>query len=1031
MPHPASSPPHAQRSARPNGRWRDTWLTALALLVCLALGASIAFAQEPSTAGTIAGTVVSEGSLQALAAVQVGTADGKGAITDAGGRFRITGLTGTQVTITARRIGYRSVTRTATVGDQHVDITLSEAPVQLNRIVITGTAGGQEKRAIGNSVTQINAPDVTAVAPVSDVQSLINGRAPGVEILPGTGQVGSGSKVRVRGISSLSLTNNPLLYVDGVRVDNDQSTGPNVQAFGSNVISRLNDYDPNDIESIEIIEGPAAATLYGTEAAGGVIQIITKKGAAGKNSWNMSVKQGTNWFMDPEGRFPKNYWLNPTTGDLESIDYNELVQQNGGPIFSNGYNQSYALNLSGGTPTVRYYVSGNGDHDAGVEPNNLFKRYGVRGNITVTPNPKVDVTTSLGYSKGHTDLSLEAGGGGAMWETLFSTPQNLGTTAKGFRDYPPGINYAAISDWQDVNRFTGSVQINHRPTSWFVQRLTLGSDVTHEVDAELVPHLPDSMLAYFDPTTAQGYKDQVGRDLTTNTLDYSATLNLHVRHNLLSSTSVGGQYYHELTDNTETYGEGFPAAGLTAVSSAARTIANEDYVENNELGGYVQEQLAWNDRLYVTLAGREDRNSAFGTNVRHAFYPKASASWVIGEEPWWHLDWLSDVRLRAAFGESGKQPDNFAALKTYAAATGPNGQGILTPQFVGNPNLGPEVSHGFEGGFEASALNDRVGVDFTYYNQTTHDAIVQKDVAPSGGFPNYEFINAGELRNAGIEMQLHGQPIRHKDFVWDLAWNIETNHNTILNLGQPAADCANDSLSAINTDCSIVLGSQQHRVGYSAASFFGPKVVSATLDANGQAILSSVMCAGGPSNDNQPVHCYDDAGNLIAPKVFLGTSTPTTQGGVSSTFTFKSRLRFYFLVDYKLGFHKTDNNTRAQCQVFETCLENIYPQNYNPALIAGIQSPDILDDWIFNDASFAKLREVSVSYQLPDRLANRFGASRASITLAGRNLHTWTKWTGLDPEALFLGDGFGQHTVFEQDQLPQLAQFVATLNVSF
>ena len=147
-------------------------------------------------------------------------------------------------------------------------------------------------------------------------------------------------------------------------------------------------------------------------------------------------------------------------------------------LVTNGLTQSYALNLSGGTPKMRYFVSGNGDHDQGVEPNNLFKRYGARANLTITPNDKIDVTTSLGYSKGHTDLSLEAGGGGAMWETLFSTPQNLGTTAKGFRDYPPGINYAAISDWQDVNRFTGSVQINHHPTSWLVQRLVIGTDVT-------------------------------------------------------------------------------------------------------------------------------------------------------------------------------------------------------------------------------------------------------------------------------------------------------------------------------------------------------------------------------------------------------------------------------------------------------------------------------------------------------------------------------------------------------------------------
>src|SRR5438874_1430122 len=233
---------------------------------------------------------------------QVGTREGRGAITDATGRFRITGLITTPVTLTARLIGYGPVTRTVALGDTRVEIVLAEAPIQLNALIVTATAGGQQKRAIGNAVTQINAADVTAVAPVSDVQQLINGRAPGVEILPGSGQAGTGSKVRVRGISSLSLSNNPLLYVDGIRVDNAQSTGPIVQAFGSNVISRLNDYDLSDVQKIEVIEGPAAATLYGTEAASGVISIITKRGSVGAPSWELTARQGSEWFMNPQGR---------------------------------------------------------------------------------------------------------------------------------------------------------------------------------------------------------------------------------------------------------------------------------------------------------------------------------------------------------------------------------------------------------------------------------------------------------------------------------------------------------------------------------------------------------------------------------------------------------------------------------------------------------------------------------------------------------------------------------------------------------
>src|SRR5438552_811131 len=907
--HTTRRPPREPRLWRQAMRPLTYSLLQLLFLAGVTPAAS-ALQQQPAEPGAVAGTVIAEGTLRPLAGVQVSAGAGHTAITDPAGRFRITGLAEGQVTLTAHIIGYVRLTRTVAVGDTRVSFTLNEAPIELNAVVVTGTAGVQTKRAIGNVVPTINASDVTAVAPVSDIQSLINGRAPGVEILPGSGQAGTGSKV-------------------------------------------------------------------------------------------------------------------------QSIDYNALLHQNGGPIVSNGYTQGYSLNVSGGTPVVRYYVSGNFDHNNGVEPNNIFRRYGGRANVSVAPNDKIDFSLNVGFNKARTDLSLEAGGGGAMWETLFSTPQNLGTTAKGFRDYPPGINYVAISDWQDVNRFTGSLEINHRPTHWFTQRLVVGTDVTHEVNVEFVPHLVDSLKQYFDPTTASGYRDQGGRDPTTSTVDYNASVNLPVTGGLRSITSAGGQYYHWLRDSTETYGENFPASGLSAVSSAARTVAGEDLIENNTLGGYVQEQLAWNDRLFVTGAVRVDRNSAFGTKVRHQVYPKVSGSWVISEEPWWHLHWLDQVRLRGAFGESGKQPDNFAALQTYAAATGPGDRGVLTPQFVGNANLGPEVSRGTELGFEASALDDRVGVDFTYYHQTTHDAILAKDVPPSGGFPNTVFVNAGTVRNLGIELHVRGQPVRTSDLTWDVNWNIATNANKVLDLGQPAGDCASDSLAQVHKDCSIVIGSQQHRVGYPAASFFREKVVSAQLDANGRAILSTVMCDGGPAFHNQPVPCYDASGNLIAPRVFLGQSTPKTEGGISSTLTFRGRLRLYVLVDYKYGFRKTDNNLRARCQVFETCLENIYPQRYDPALVAGIQSPGSLVNWVFNDAGYAKLRELSLSYQLPDELAAHFGARRASVSLAGRNLHTWTNWTGLDPEALFLGTGFGQHTVFEQDQLPQLAQFVATINVGF
>src|SRR3954471_11003974 len=251
------------RSNPPAG-WRSTATRAgvAALAAALLLVPRFARAQDGRV---IAGTVVTEAGSRPLGGAQVAVQDqaGKGAVTDANGRFRITGVAGSQVVVNVRMIGYRAVTQTIRVGAQDLRFTMSERAVELDQIVVTGTAGDQQKRAIGNSVAKVDAANVVATANVPSVQDLINGRAPGVVVMPGTGMVGAGSRIRIRGMSTFSLSGDPLIYVDGVRVNNETGSGLAVQAFSSGVVSRLNDFDPEEIESIEILKGPAAATLHG------------------------------------------------------------------------------------------------------------------------------------------------------------------------------------------------------------------------------------------------------------------------------------------------------------------------------------------------------------------------------------------------------------------------------------------------------------------------------------------------------------------------------------------------------------------------------------------------------------------------------------------------------------------------------------------------------------------------------------------------------------------------------------------------
>ncbi|HSH46086.1 MAG TPA: TonB-dependent receptor plug domain-containing protein, partial [Longimicrobiales bacterium] len=263
----------------------------LLIFCCMALWAPPLWAQE----SVVSGMVVSEQSLQPLAGVQV-VVEGQAvsSVTDASGRFRLEGLRGGTVTLQATLLGYRTVTREVAVGSRDVRLQMPESAIELDAIVVTGTAVGTQRRSIGNAITTVDAAESLEQSAAPDVSNLLNGRTPGAIITPGTGRVGSGPSINIRGRSTISLSQQPLIYIDGVRVNNDIATGP--QQSGIGAVSRLNDLNPSDIESIEVIKGPAAATLYGTEAANGVIQIITKKGAVGAPRFTATVRQGASWF---------------------------------------------------------------------------------------------------------------------------------------------------------------------------------------------------------------------------------------------------------------------------------------------------------------------------------------------------------------------------------------------------------------------------------------------------------------------------------------------------------------------------------------------------------------------------------------------------------------------------------------------------------------------------------------------------------------------------------------------------------------
>ncbi|HVX41570.1 MAG TPA: SusC/RagA family TonB-linked outer membrane protein [Gemmatimonadaceae bacterium] len=995
--------------------------SALAIAIGLQMvAARVARAQE----GVVAGRVVASGTNEPLSNAAISVVGGtQRAESDAQGHFRLTGLSGTTVTLDVRRIGYRGDRVSARVGQTDVVVSLAVNPTALEAVVVTGTAGAQEKREIGNAVTTIDAASVAKTAPIPSMQSLLNGRTPGLVVMPTSGAVGTGSQVRVRGIASFSLGNNPLIYVDGVRVDNAAATGPSNQAFGSSTISRLNDMNPDDIQSIEVLKGPSAATLYGTEASNGVINIITKHGAMGTTRWNLTARQGVNYLQNWRTRFPTNYGV--VNGQLTTLNMDSLVAANHGDLFQTGKHEETQLAVSGGTNLINYYASGSLLEDQGAEPTNFERHYNGRVNVGITPSPKLRVSAEMGYITGPTNLSAEAGYGGRVWSTLLATPTTYGTWRHGFYSGLPYQYDMVYKMWQDLDRFTANMTFENDPTTWFHHRVTLGLDRVNEGNNYYYPRI-DSLNQYSSFSgDALGYRELDQVTTTYRTIDYSANATWNAKPTMRFVTSGGAQYYHDATNSLGAWGSVFPFPGLNSVNATTQGKGqSQDFYDDATLGYYVQEEYAWRERLFLTAAARWDNSSAFGANVNKVVYPKYSLSYVLSDEDYWKNNhWLQNVnsfRFRAAYGEAGKAPGTYDAVRTFSPVSGPGDSPAVTPLSIGNPNLGPERGKEYELGFDAGLWSDRLTYELTRYHKRTTNAILFQQIAPSSGFAGSQPFNAGSILNTGWENSLHFQAYSGENINWDIGANYSTNDNKVESLFP-------------NTPFVTAGTYLRHTVGYPAFGWWSQQLVSAQIDGTGHGIKSSMMCSDGNGGSTP---CYDGSGKLIAPVVYLGRSVPPVEGSVNTTLRFFKNFSVYTMVDFANGAKKMDGNTRVRCDFFGgRCPENFASlygvDKLNPVRTAEVNSNQQFIDFLITKDNFTKWRELTFSYDVPERYAARINSSHATISLSGRNLHTWTGYQGFEPEAMFLGGSRGGNASWEQTTLPQLTSWILTINLGF
>ena len=984
---------------------------------------------------SVSGTVVAAASQRPLPGVQVtvGNVAGRGTTTDAAGRFTIGDLPGPTAILTFRFIGYRPETDTVQVGTTDIRVVLSERALNLDALVVTGTAGGAQARELGTSVVALNAADVVAKTSIPTFESLVRGRAPGVNIITSSGQVGAGSQIRIRGIGSFSLSSTPLIYIDGIRTNNNSQ----------GIVSRFNDISPEEIETVEVLKGPAAATLYGTEAARGVINIVTKRGTSGAPQYTFSVQQGTQFFQNPEGRMRTNYWINPRDSSLWSINLAKSEADRGTPMFHNGKITDYAASIAGGTGPFRYYASGDLSETGGIVAYNARNQKNFRTNLTAVPSSKFSVETSAGYISSRTYTAPEGGGAGPMWGQFASPqrtaaacpilnpvtiPRGCGWSRGAFTS--PAEVFEQTRSWQDVRRFTGNVSLKYEPSRWFSHRFLVGTDFAMEDVHTLREYQTDSIIAFFLGTGFSGTRSTTNQQTTFNTYDYAGSARYHIRPAISGKSTIGVQYYTNGQVSLTASGTEFPTPGLTTISATGtKGVPSSSLTQNNTLGAYGQQEFALNERLFLTGAVRVDNNSAFGSNATFTTYPKLSVSWVASEEPRVAEllpSFVGDFRIRGAFGASGQQPATNSALRTLTPAAAAAGVTALTYNTLGNPDLRPERVLGTEVGFEAGLFGDRAVIDFTLFRDVSRDAILSRSVAPSTGFgASRQFVNAGQINKHGFELQVKGQIVNRASVGWESVLNLSHTTSKIIALGGAGDTLINATggNSPIGTTATVY-----HRLGYSPFDLFNYRIVSATYNPTTR-LAENLVCDDGKGGT---MPCFTPGTTTIqAPLVFYGHSIAPTFGAWSNSIRYGA-VRLHVLTDFQRGAKKTDTNFGQACQVIRICLENLYPDRYDPTVAATVQNSGQFQGYFIRPIDYIKLREISLTYDVPRSLLQRVGARSAALTITGRNLGTRTRYTGVDPEGSVTGAaGASQNIGTDQAEYPPLTSFVIALRLGY
>lgn len=975
------------------------WIPSVALLLFLPL-----LLTAQSIRYEITGSIVDAANGEPLAGANVRFQNlVVGTAADADGNFElVVTLKPGDYALSFSFVGYRRLQRPITLGnDPEINlgtIEMEQDIIGTEEVVITGASVLTSKKQLGNSISTVNAEELESTG-ATQIDQALAGKISGALVQQNSGDPAGGISVRLRGTSTFLGQASPLYIVDGVIVNNDS---PELIDIGGTATNRLADLNPEDIARIEVVKGAAAAALYGSRANNGVVQIFTKRGSSGKPQVTYSSKVNidhirktydVNMAMNDQGQFLDN---SGNVLDGRRYDFQDF-------IFRTAVGTDQYLSIGGGSGETRYFISGSYKSNEGIVKATDFKRGTARLNLDQGLANWANMSVKLNYTNSRSNEVPNGGlnsSYGALTGFIFgpNTVDPRPDPVSGV--YPHNTvlaNPIEVIDTydfdQEVNRVIGSATLTLTPRDGLSVDHTLGVDTYSQVATAFIP----------SGTSAPGLTSGFGRRSEREFFQMNNDLNIRYQRmltaDLESTTLVGGTLQYEKTSTVGIQAEQFTLGSRVVTGGADFDQPGEFRTETVIYGIFGQQTLGYNDKYFLTGAGRFDASSVFGENDRWQFFPKVSGSWLVSEENFWQNSGLrsaiSSFKLRASLGTSGGQTaigafDRFNLFNPSSI----NGRSALLPSTQrGALNVKPERQTELELGLDASFLNDRLALEFTWYNQKTEDLLLFRTTAPSTGYLS-QLGNFGSLDNKGVEVLLKAVPVNNSKLQWTSSVTFSANQNKIKGIegGIIIIPESFGQVAAINGE---PLG-----VFYSDAF---------ERDANGNIVYDS---------NGLPVEA---AGDFI-----IGDPNPDWTGSFINELSVGKSWSFRAQFDVTYGndvFNFTERlgslGAFGTMKTYERELEGDLPPGYNARVFG------IFENWI-EDGSFVKLRELSASYTL---FPEAFGLRSLKLSVVGRNLFSIDSYNGYDPETNVAGQrtavrGFD----FVQVPIPRSVIFGVTAN---